>query len=92
MRRTGLQLALSCLHRNRFFLFFSPSVVPCSGTETTPLRDGNENLPTSFREKRVDAAGNETLLEWKVEAFEFWEEEMTVYCPTKITYPGGSEV
>jgi RHS repeat-associated protein len=62
---------------------------------TVTARSGERwvfDTDTKFLKMRVDASGNETDFEWKTEEFEFWDTDYVVYCPTKITYPGGREL
>lgn len=71
--------------------------VTFTGTDeiTVTAKSGEKwvfDTTTKYLKEQYDRNGNKISFEWKTEEFEFWDEDHTVYCPTKLTFPGGREM
>ena len=71
--------------------------VTFTGTDeiTVTAKSGEKwvfDTTTKYLKEQYDRSGNKISFEWKTEEFEFWDEDHTVYCPTKLTFPGGREM
>ncbi len=71
--------------------------VTFTGTnEITVTAKGGEkwvfDTATKYLKEQYDRSGNKTEFQWKTEEFEFWGSDYAVFCPTKITFPGGREM